>query len=249
MNCSRDLIEAYMDEELDPGLRATVEEHLSSCSACSEAHSRFREQRASLRSTAPYYTAPAELQQSVREALQREAAKETAAMARNTPWRWLAIAATILLAISVSWNVRRLQPRTAENDLVAQNILSDHIRSLIGTHLLDVPSSDQHTVKPWFNGKLDFSPQVKDFASQGFPLIGGRLDYLTDRTVAALVYRRRQHVINLFTWPSDSSPVTESHFSRNGYNVVHWTYGAMTCWAVSDITTTELEQFKDLYAK
>jgi anti-sigma factor RsiW len=249
MNCSRDLIEAYMDEELEPGLRATVEEHLSSCPACSEAHSRFREQQASIRSNVPYYAAPAPLQQSVRKALQRAAANETSAMARNTPWRWLAIAASVLLAISVSWNVRRLQHRPAENDLVAQNVLSDHIRSLIGTHLLDVPSSDQHTVKPWFNGKLDFSPQVKDFASQGFPLIGGRLDYLTDRTVAALIYRRRQHVINLFTWPSASSPVAESHFSRNGYNVVHWTYGAMTCWAVSDITITELEQFKGLYTK
>jgi anti-sigma factor RsiW len=249
MNCSRDLIEAYMDEELDPGLRAAVEEHLSNCPACSEAHSRFREQQASIRAIAPYYTAPAQLQQSVRAALQRAAANEAAVKARNTPWRWLAIAASILLAISVAWNVRRPQPRTVENDLVAQNILSDHIRSLIGTHLLDVPSSDQHTVKPWFNGKLDFSPEVKDFASQGFPLIGGRLDYLTDRTVAALIYRRRQHVINLFTWPADSSAVTDSHFSRNGYNAVHWTHGAMTCWAVSDIAITELEQFRSLYEK
>ncbi len=133
--------------------------------------------------------------------------------------------------------------------MIAQNVLSNHIRSLIGTHLLDVPSSDRHTVKPWFNGKLDFSPEVKDFASQGFPLIGGRLDYLTDRTVAALIYGRRQHVINLFTWPADSSPVKESFFSRNGYNVVHWTHGAMTCWAVSDIATPELVQFKQLYEK
>jgi anti-sigma factor RsiW len=249
MNCSRDLIEAYMDEELDPGLRAAVEEHLSSCPVCSAAHSRFRQQQASIRSVAPYYTAPAQLQQSVRGALQRAAANETSAMARNTTWRWLAIAASVLLAISLSWNLSRPRPRTAENDLVAQNALSDHIRSLIGTHLLDVPSSDQHTVKPWFNGKLDFSPDVKDFTSQGFPLIGGRLDYLADRTVAALVYRRRQHVINLFMWPSDSSPVAESRFSRNGYNVVHWTYGAMTCWAVSDIAIAELEQFKGLYGK
>ena len=248
MNCSHDLIEAYVDEELDPGLRATVEEHFSNCPACSEAHARFREQQASIRSVAPYYTAPVQLQQSVREALQRAAGNEAPAMARNAPWRYLAIAASILLAISVLWNVRRPEPRTAENDLVAQNVLSDHIRSLIGTHLLDVPSSDQHTVRPWFNGKLDFSPEVKDLASQGFPLIGGRLDYLADRTVAALVYRRRQHVINLFTWPSGSSPpVTESHFSRNGYNVVHWTNGAMTCWAVSDISIAELEQFKGLY--
>jgi len=249
MNCSRDLIEAYMDEELDPGLRAAVEEHLSNCPACSEEHSRFREQKASIKSIAPYYTAPAPLQRSVREALRRAAASESAAMRRNTPWRWLAIAASILLAISVSWNVRRAQPRTAENDLVAQNILSDHIRSLIGTHLLDVPSSDRHTVKPWFNGKLDFSPQVKDFAAQGFPLIGGRIEYLTDRNVAALVYHRRQHVINLFTWPSSAPPVNEGSFSRNGYNLLHWTDASMTYWAASDIPMAELQQFRDLYQK
>ena len=249
MNCSRDLIEAYMDEELDPASRAAVEEHISTCQACSEAHARFREQSASIRSAAPYYRAPAQLQQSVREALRRAAADESAAMRRSTPWRWLAIAASILLAVSVSWNIRRPQTQTAEKDLIAQNVLSDHIRSLIGTHLLDVPSTDQHTVKPWFNGKLDFSPDVKDFASQGFPLIGGRLDYLTGRTVAALVYRRRQHVINLLTWPADASQVDDSHFSRNGYNAVHWTYRSMTCWAVSDIGINELEQFKDLYQK
>ena len=104
-------------------------------------------------------------------------------------------------------------------------------------------------MKPWFNGKLDFSPEVKDFAAEGFPLIGGRLDYLMNRTVAALVYRRRQHVINLFTWPSDSPAVVEDHFSRNGYNVVHWTHGGMTFWAVSDLAINELEQFRDLYRK
>jgi anti-sigma factor RsiW len=249
MNCSRDLIEAFMDEELDPGLRAAVEEHLLTCQSCADAHSRFREQKASIRSAAPYYNAPAQLERSVRDALRQAAASEARATPGNLPWRWLAIAASIMLAISVSWNFRPSQRRAAESDLVAQNVLSGHIRSLIGTHLLDVPSSDQHTVKPWFNGRLDFSPEVKDFASQGFPLVGGRLDYLMDRSVAALVYGRRQHVINVFTWPSASPPVSGSHFSRNGYNVVHWTHGAMTFWAVSDIASSELEQFRELYEK
>jgi len=249
MNCSSDLIEAYMDEELDPTSRLTVAEHLSTCQSCAQSHARFSKQSASIRSVAPYYHAPAHLQQSIREALRQAAATETAATAERAPWRWVAIAASILLVVSVSWNLRRPQTQSARKELVAENILSDHIRSLIGTHLLDVPSTDQHTVKPWFNGKLDFSPDVKDFASQGFPLIGGRLDYLTGRTVAALVYRRRQHVINLFTWPADSSPVDASNFSRNGYNVVHWTHRAMTCWAVSDIGVAELEQFRDLYEK
>jgi anti-sigma factor RsiW len=189
------------------------------------------------------------LERSIRDSLRQAAAKETKATVNNLPWRWLAIAASILLAISVSWNMRPSPGRTAENDLVAQDILTDHIRSLIGTHLLDVPSTDQHTVKPWFNGKLDFSPEVKDLASEGFPLIGGRLDYLMDRDVAALVFGRREHVINVFTWPADSTQILQSRFSRKGYNVVHWTHGSMTFWAISDIAFTELTQFKDLYEK
>jgi anti-sigma factor RsiW len=249
MNCSRDLIEAYMDEELDPGLSASVEEHLLGCQSCSEVYARFREQRAEIRSAAPYYTAPAQLERSIRDALRQAAADETQATANNLPWRWLAIAASILLAVSVSWNMRPSSKGIAEGDVLAQNILADHVRSLIGTHLMDVPSTDQHTVKPWFNGKLDFSPEVKDFAAQGFPLIGGRLDYLTDRTVAALVYGRRQHIINVFTWPAGPAPVSQSQFSRNGYNAIHWSHGSMTFWAVSDVGLPELAQFKDLYEK
>ncbi len=116
------------------------------------------------------------------------------------------------------------------------------------THLLDVPSSDQHTVKPWFNGKLDFSPEVKDFASQGFPLIGGGLEYLMDRPVAALVYQRRQHIINVFTWPA-SSAKTGAAVARNGYVALHWNHGSTTFWAVSDISSMELAQFESLYEK
>jgi anti-sigma factor RsiW len=245
MNCSRDLIEVYMDNELDPGLMASVEEHLSGCRFCSDTYSRLRAQQADIRSAAPYYMASEELQRSVREALRQAAAND--APGRSLPWRGLAIAATVLLAVSVSWNMRPSPRPTPEVELMAQNIISDHIRSLIGTHLLDVPSSDQHTVKPWFNGKLDFSPEVKDFTSQGFPLIGGRLDYLMDRPVAALVYGRRRHVINVFTWPVNTTPMADSHYWRNGYNIIRWSHGSMTYWAVSDIALAELAQFRDLY--
>src|SRR5580704_16012508 len=208
MNCSRDLIEAYMDEELNPGLRNSVEEHLSSCHACSKAYSRFRAQKETIRTAAPYYSAPAQLERSIRDALRHAAANEAKQPPNSPPWRWLAIAATVLLTISASWNLRPPSRRMTETDQLEQSVLADHIRSLIGTHLLDVPSTDQHTVKPWFNGKLDFSPEVKDFASQGFPLIGGRLDYLMDRPVAALIYGRRQHVINVFTWPAGPEPLS-----------------------------------------
>ena len=249
MNCSQELIEGYVDEELDLGLKAEVQEHLGNCRSCSEACSQIREQQTGIRSLAPYYAAPAHLQKSVHDALRQAVTEEIAAQEWNVPWRWLAIAASVLLAVSFTWNVSRMQPHTPEREMIAQNVLSSHVRSLIGTHLLDVTSTDQHTVKPWFNGKLDFSPEVKDFASQGFPLIGGRIEYVSDRSVAALIYRRRQHVINLFTWPSTSSDARESHFARNGYNVVQWSDATMTYWAVSDIAPSEVRQFKELCTK
>jgi len=249
MNCSLDLIEAYLDEELDPGDIPTIEDHLSVCRSCSETFTRFRAQKANIRSIAPYYMAPPQLQQAVRKALRQAAAEDAQPAIGSPPWRWLAIAATVLLAVSVSWNVRPASRPTPEADPLAESIVSNHIRSLIGTHLLDVPSSDQHTVKPWFNGKLDFSPEVKDFASQGFPLIGGRLEYLMDRPVAALIYQRRQHIINVFTWPVASTAKTERLSARNGYVALHWNHGSMTFWAVSDLSSMELAQFESLYEK
>jgi anti-sigma factor RsiW len=249
MICSRELIEGYLDEELRSDLSAEVQEHLAHCPACSETYARIQQQKADIRAMAPAYTAPDILQHSVSNALLLEVQRETATHGRHVNWRWLAIAASVLLVVSMAWNVTRLLPGPAGNDLLAQNILSSHVRSLIGTHLLDVPSSDQHTVKPWFNGKLDFSPQVKDLASQGFPLIGGRIEYLSDRAVAALVYGRRQHVINLFTWPAASATGNIGEWSRNGYNLVHWTDSGMTYWAVSDIPAMELQQFKTLYLR
>jgi anti-sigma factor RsiW len=114
-------------------------------------------------------------------------------------------------------------------------------------HLTDVPSSDQHTVKPWFNGKLDFSPTVKDLREHGFSLNGGRVDYIGNRPVAALVYQCRQHSINLFVWPSASAPaVNEKAEERQGYNLIRWSNGGMTYWAISDLNLVELQQFAQL---
>jgi len=246
MNCSRDLIEAHLDEELDAAQGAEVERHLAACPDCSAACTRLREQKAGIRASAPYYNAPPELRQSVREALRHAAASEAKPPVRETPWRWLAITASLLLAVSASWNLLQLRPRAAESSLV-EGVVASHIRSLIGTHLVDVLSSDQHTVKPWFAGKLDFAPDVKNFEAEGFPLAGGRVDYLAGRRVAALIYHRRQHVINLFTWPAGSSPAGANRISRDGYNLVHWTDGPMTYWAVSDVSAPELDRFRRLY--
>lgn len=134
----------------------------------------------------------------------------------------------------------------AADELLANEVLSSHVRSLMANHLADISSSDQHTVKPWFAGKLDFSPPVEDFAKQGFPLIGGRLDYLENRPVAALVYERRKHLINLFVWPGSESDVPTKTVSRQGYNLIHWTQSHMTYWVASDLDKSELQEFIQL---
>ena len=253
-NCSRELIEAYLDEELDASLRAAVERHLAACPDCSHVHAGLLSQKADIKAAAPYFRTPANLRQSIRGALEQAAAEQSEppahtaprrGMAITAPWRGLAIAASLLFLVSVSWNVIQMRSRAAGSEL-ADAIVTDHIRSLIGAHLLDVPSSDQHTVKPWFAGKLDFSPDVRELSAQGFPLVGGRVEYLEGRRVAALVYQRRLHVINLFIWPAGPSG-TEAALSRNGYNLIHWTTGPMTYWAVSDANAADLATLRDLY--
>jgi len=171
------------------------------------------------------------------------------------PQRWFiaatAIAATLLCvsATVLIWvAILRSGGATAGPDLVAHEVVSSHIRSLMAQHLTDVPSSDRHTVKPWFAGKLPFSLTVPDFPQEGFALEGGRLDYVNGRTVAALVYRRRQHVINLFVWPSGESSAAPSTTSRRGFQMVHGAAGGMAYWAISDLNAAELTQFAQLTA-
>ena len=241
MRCesARGLVEPYLDDELDAALKAQVEEHLTVCRSCAETHAQLLELRASIRMHAPYYAAPAHLRDRIRNALPQPS------RASSRFWRPAAVAASLLLAASLAWNLALLRPHDSQPDHMAQQVLASHIRSLIGTHLLDVTSSDQHTVKPWFNGKLDFSPEVKDLAHQGFPLIGGRIDYLSDRPVAALVYGRRQHIINVFIWPS-ASPEREVDLTWNGYHALRWRGKGMVWWAVSDLNPSELRQFENL---
>src|SRR5580658_4056889 len=216
MTCApaKSLLESYLDDELDAAQTAQVAEHLASCSSCAGVHAQLLELRGAIRTHAPYYRAPDGLRDRIQASV-RQADRQD----RRAPFRrWMPIAAAILLAVSVAWNIALFRSRTSSADLIAQDVLSSHIRSLMGTHLVDVPSSDQHTVKPWFNGKLDFSPEVRDFAAEGFPLAGGRIDYLEGRPVAALVYRRRQHVINVFVWPGAAPGSLDT--TRNGYHVL-----------------------------
>jgi anti-sigma factor RsiW len=249
MRCasSRTVLELQLDGELSASESAEIQEHIEYCAPCNELYRRLEHLQSDIRMQATRHTVPAHLQHRIQAALREAAGSEP--QPRRMRWNWMAVAASILLVISMAWNIATLRSRdSAARDILAQEVLSSHLRSLMGTHLLDVPSSDQHTVKPWFNGKLNFSPDVKDFASQGFRLVGARIEYLDDKPVAALVYQRRQHFINLFMWPSPSSSQSGySEMKRSGYNLVSWTEDGMTCWAVSDLQTSELEQFADLY--
>ncbi len=246
MSCqtTQKLLEGYLDGELDLLRNVEIEEHLRECPACSEVYQSHQALRSAVRAGAPYFKAPAELEKRVRSAVRQAAKAEPAP--RATSWGWLSIAAAAAVVLVLVWTLPRgLGP--SGDELLTREVVSSHVRSLMAAHLTDVASTDQHTVKPWFNGKLDFSPPVRDAAKEGFPLVGGRLDYLAGRSVAALVYQRRQHFINVFIWPATpGADATEKTQARQGYNLVHWTRSGMTYWAVSDLNRSELQQFVQL---
>jgi anti-sigma factor RsiW len=172
----------------------------------------------------------------------------------GTPWNWLSLsglglAAAIIFAAIIFSNLAPQLRRPGTDQLLATQLIASHVRSLMANHLTDVASSDQHTVKPWLDAKLDFAPPVVDLASEGFPLIGGRLDYLDNRTVAALVYQRRKHFINLFVWPAESNATRATKaMSRHGYQLLNWVESDFDYWAVSDVNVNDLQTFKAQFA-
>jgi anti-sigma factor RsiW len=239
-------LDAYLDGELASRDAREFEAHLKECRECARLHDGRVALGAAIRAEVPPLRAPDELRTRVRSAV--KSAAGTPVTRRPRPqhgWRWLALAASLALVAVGSWQVA--SNRAAEEALSDQ-VLTSHVRSLMPGHLTDVVSSDQHTVKPWFNGKLDFSPPVYDFAGRGYPLIGGRLDYLGGRPVAALVYGRRQHLINVFLWPvTRQGPADErAAGTRQGYHLLHWKTGDYVYWVVSDLGTAELGEFAGL---
>jgi anti-sigma factor RsiW len=243
---TRELIDAYADRELDLVSSLSVERHMQVCEDCLRAHQNIQALRSLMHDESLYFRPSAGLRKHITSALHAEVKIE-----RHLPlasWRWLAAAASVaLVAIATLTFVQRPKGPSAE-DLVAQEVISNHVRSLMEPHHpVDVPSSDQHTVKPWFNGKLGFSPPVENPADQGFPLVGGRLDYLGGRSVAALVYQRHQHYVNLFIWPSnDAREMAEKSMRRQGYSLIHWDKSGMQYWAISDLNEAELRQFAEI---
>jgi anti-sigma factor RsiW len=236
------LLDSYADRELDPVHSLEIENHLRECAACSERHESQQLLRSALSNDALYFKAPADLQGKIQSSLRRSARAEAAPRVRV--WRWLTAAVPVAVAAIAILTVVPFLRGPSTDELLRREIVSSHVRSLMADHLADVASSDEHTVKPWFAGKLDFSPAVVDLKNQGFPLVGGRLDYIDNKPVAALVYQRQKHLINLFVWPSGSETDAETKMiSRQGYNLFYWSKAGMTYWAVSDLNTAELQEF------
>jgi anti-sigma factor RsiW len=253
MSCKQtgEFLDAYVDRELDPVAAFEFERHLAECVSCRESFEQYRQLHDSVRRQLPRFHAPEELERRLRAQI-RVADHETIQPAHTTTpsrWRtWAVLAAAAILLIFGAFLFQVAQrPRTPQ--LLAGEVVASHIRSLLANHLVDVPSSDQHTVKPWFIGKIDFAPVVKDLSADGFPLIGGRLDYFDNQTVVALVYKRRQHVINLFLWPASDSDSKPRSMVLRGYNILYGTQSHMTYWAVSDLNAAELNDFLRAFEK
>jgi len=271
MNCEEiaNLMDGYLDGELDPVTSQKAEEHLRDCPKCEQAYEMETAMAHAISQAAPYYKAPPELRERIQVSL-REATGAPAgrgataedpfpvrrpeAVRRGVffemPWNWLALAAAIAVAaiVASSFLPRLRQP--GADQFLATQLIASHIRSLMADHLTDVASSDQHTVKPWLDIKLDFAAPVVDLTGDGFPLIGGRLDYLDNHSAAALVYQRRKHFINLFIWPTTPVDGKEQKIvEREGYHLVHWIDGDFTYWAVSDVSVGDLQNFQRLFGK
>ena len=268
MNCQEltNLMDGYLDSELDPVTSQTIEQHLRDCPDCDRAYKAHGSMMRAVGSATPYHKAPAGLRERIQFSLREEIAErpirgvspemplrsqrnqsEARTVSFGTQWNWLALAAAIIFAAIIAFNlVPRLRP--GADQLLATQLIASHVRSLMANHLTDVASSDQHTVKPWLDTKLDFAPAVPELSGKGFPLVGGRLDYLDNRPVAALIYQRRKHFINLFVWPTESNAAKATKtISRQGYHLLHWVDSDFNYWAVSDVSDSDLQTFRQSF--
>jgi anti-sigma factor RsiW len=245
VNCpeAQSLLSPHLDNELDLLRSVDLEQHLQTCPDCRRRSQQTKAARGAVREQATYFAAPDALREKIMATL--PAARRTTA----TPV-WFNLSAGFALLVIVISSVYSNLPIARSKDRVAEEIVSGHVRALMANHLTDIASSDRHTVKPWFTSKIDFSPRVIDLAAQGFPLIGGRLDYVANRAAAALVYRHDRHVINLFIWPATADQSSDAKtLERSGYNIVHWATAGMEYWAVSDLNSVDLKKFSAMVVK
>jgi anti-sigma factor RsiW len=237
------LLHALVDGELDAGNVLALETHVAACLGCAAELEAIREVRAQLKTAPLAYTAPQSLLDRLDVALaEAEAPLPSARRQRLRAETWVLSGAGAAIAASLA--LLAFIPTGASLEL---QLADAQARSLEATHLVDVETSDRHTVKPWFNGKVDFAPPVVDLAAQGYPLVGGRLDRVDGKRVAALVFHRQAHVINLFVWPGDapSAPMMQD---KNGYHLVRWGQGGLVFWAVSDCDPAALTGFQKAFA-
>jgi anti-sigma factor RsiW len=253
MNCDecKPLLDAYADGELDLVRHIELEAHLKACPACMRRSEEISARRTKIRDSLPRFSASQQLREKIRSSLRAEAQKSAHHSPLRFPlalqgWNLAGLAASVAVALlaGYSWGGYR-----ARSSSMAEEAISEHMRSLQANHLMDVISTDRHTVKPWFSGKLDFSPPVSDLADIGFPLAGGRLDQIDGHTAAALVFRRRLHAINVFVWPADGTIHPPSNASKSGFSAQGWTQDGLNFLAVSEIPATDLEQFVGEFRK
>lgn len=254
------LLHGFLDGELDAAHSLRYEQHLGQCSHCATELEKFAAMKRVIAQESVRWPVPEALRERILSAISEEsrAGREAITVPEEIAAskllnalresfgvikRWSFVPSLAVLAASLFLVLMPPQVSTPLED----QLVANHVRSLLANHLTDVESSDQHTVKPWFSGKLNFSPPVVDLAARGFPLIGGRIDYLESRVVAALIYRRNGHVINVFIWPASSSSRTSA--VKEGYNLVNWTQAGLNFWIVSDLNAVELKEFQEDFAE
>ena len=243
MNCelSAATVHRYFDGELDAIRAAEFEKHLEGCAQCQTSLQGMEALRRGLQHSDLYQTASPHFRSQIAQQLGAEEQQERRGR------RWLLVPAlSMLMALIVVWAGLAFIQRGSSSARLQAELIDAHVRSLQPGHLMDVESTDQHTVKPWFDGKLDFIPPVGDFSQQGFPLRGGRLDVVDGHNVAALVYGRRKHLINLFVWPEGKDPAVSGEGSRQGYNWLSWRGVEMQFCLVSDVSSGDLHELQQL---
>jgi anti-sigma factor RsiW len=239
------LLHAYVDGELDPAKSLELEAHLAGDASARAACERLREMSAAIRDKAQYHPAPAALASRLRGAV--PAAPDASAL--RSAWRgWLKPALAAAAVAAVTWVAAIATLSPVADERIAQEALAGHVRATLANRLYDVASSDQHTVKPWLSARLAFSPPVADLSAYGFELIGGRVDYVDAQPVAVLVYKRRQHMIDVFVWPAKAD-VGERTTTRDGFNIERFARNGMNFWLVSDLSRNELGDLAGLVAE
>jgi anti-sigma factor RsiW len=245
MNCSEAeiLLHALLDVELDAGNAREVEAHVEKCARCAPQLRAYRELRQAMPVAQLHFAAPASLRRRIEQALP---APRPRAASRRSMLKGFVMGAAVSTAMAASLVVAVI--RTDQDQRVLGDVVSAHVRSLQADHLTDVRTSDQHTVKPWFNGKVDIAPPVVDLTAKGFTLLGGRLDYIDGQNVPSIVYRRRIHVINLFVMQGAASETREPRLqTMQGFNIQHWTARDLEFFAISDINAEELREFVEKF--